>query len=166
MSGSPGGASEAISFTLDGREIRLATDPDRTVLSVLRHEGGALGARIGCTEGYCGACTVLVDGRAVQTCTAPLWSIAGKIVTTLEGVAPGSTLARVREAFLAEQAAQCGYCVNGLVATIAALLDDPAQPGREAILHALDERHICRCGAHPRILRALDRALAGRRAAA
>lgn len=149
-----------IGFTLNGRQVSLTTDPDRSLLSVLRHECGALGTRIGCSEGHCGACTVHVGGKAVQSCDTPLWSIKGAEITTIDGAAEGATIDRVRAAFLAEQAAQCAYCINGIVMTVAALLETSPRPDRAEMIHVLDERHICRCGAHPRILRALDRLLA------
>lgn len=145
---------------VNGQSRSVEADRDAPLLSVLRDDLGLLGTRTGCLEGRCGSCTVHVDGRAVQTCTTPLWSVAGRKVDTIDGAAPGSAIARVRDAFLHEQAAQCGYCVNGIIMTIASLIAGPAAPDRGHILTVLDERHLCRCGAHPRMLRALDRLLA------
>lgn len=138
------------------RDVRLP--PDTPLLSVLRNDLGLLGSRPGCQMGRCGACTVHIDGRAVQSCTTPLWSAADRIVITVE--TERGTIARVRAAFLDEQAAQCGYCVNGIMMTVAALLDGPKRD-RAEVLHILDERHLCRCGAHPRMLRAIDRLFGG-----
>lgn len=153
---------QAFRLRVNGAEHVVTADPDRTLLSVLRDDLGFLGTRTGCLEGNCGACTVQVDGRAVQACDTPLWSAAKGRIDTIDGAgAPDAPpeVARVRAAFIAEQAAQCGYCVNGIIMTIAAMIAAPGVPDRAAILRALDERHLCRCGAHPRMLRALDRVL-------
>lgn len=149
-----------VTLIVNGQATVVETDRDTPVLSVLRDDLGLLGTRTGCLEGRCGSCTVHIDGRAVQTCSTPLWSVADRRIDTIDGALPGSVIARVRDAFLAEQAAQCGYCVNGIIMTIAALIVGPAAPDRGHILTVLDERHLCRCGAHPRMLRALDRLLA------
>ncbi|HSF65162.1 MAG TPA: 2Fe-2S iron-sulfur cluster-binding protein [Paracoccaceae bacterium] len=149
-----------VHLIVNGQSRAVDADRDTPLLSVLRDDLGLLGTRTGCLEGRCGSCTVHVDGRAVQTCTTPLWSVAGRQIDTIDGAAPGSAIARVRDAFLDEQAAQCGYCVNGIIMTIASLIAGPAVPDRGHILTVLDERHLCRCGAHPRMLRALDRLLA------
>jgi nicotinate dehydrogenase subunit A len=147
-------------IVVNGREQEISGDPDASLLSVLRDDLGLLGSRIGCSEGYCGACSVHVAGKPVQSCSTPLWSVEGKSVETIDSPNPGAMVTLVRDAFIAEQAAQCGYCVNGIVMTVAALVANPETRDREAILHVLDERHICRCGAHVRILRAIDRVLA------
>lgn len=149
-----------ISLIVNGQSCSVQVDRETPLLSVLRDDLGMLGTRTGCLEGRCGSCTVHVDGRAVQTCTTPVWSVAGRRIDTIDAAAPGTLIARVRDAFLDEQAAQCGYCVNGIIMTIAALIAGPAAPDRAHILTVLDERHLCRCGAHPRMLRALDRLLA------
>lgn len=148
-----------LDMIVNGQARSVAVDGDTLLLSVLRDDLGLLGTRTGCLEGRCGSCTVHVDGRAVQTCTTPLWSVAGRRIDTIDGAPPDSLVARVRDAFLDEQAAQCGYCVNGIIMTIASLIAGPAAPDRAHILTVLDERHLCRCGAHPRMLRALDRLL-------
>jgi nicotinate dehydrogenase subunit A len=154
-----GDGKAAIELIVNGQPRSIAVDGDTPLLSVLRDDLGLLGTRTGCLEGRCGSCTVHVDGRAVQTCTTPLWSVAGRRIDTIDGAPPDSLVARVRDAFLDEQAAQCGYCVNGIIMTIASLIAGPAGPDRAHILAVLDERHLCRCGAHPRMLRALDRLL-------
>jgi nicotinate dehydrogenase subunit A len=148
-----------VDLIVNGQARSVAVDGDTPLLSVLRNDLGLLGTRTGCLEGRCGSCTVHVDGRAVQTCTMPLWSVAGRRIDTIDGAPPDSLVARVRDAFLDEQAAQCGYCVNGMIMTIASLIAGPVAPDRAHILAVLDERHLCRCGAHPRMLRALDRLL-------
>lgn len=151
--------ARSFTFVLNGREQAVSVDPDTSLLSVLRDDLGLLGSRVGCSEGYCGACSVHVAGKPVQSCATPLWSVEGETVDTIDSPHPGAMVTMVRDAFIAEQAAQCGYCINGIVMTVAALVANPAMREREAILHVLDERHICRCGAHVRILRAIDRVL-------
>jgi len=148
-----------VSFVLDGQFRELEADPELSVLSLLRDDLGCLGVRPGCLMGRCGSCTVLVDNRPIQSCSAPVWSIDGRTVATVAGAEPGSWLARVREVFLEEQAAQCGYCVNGIVTTVAGLLANSPVPDRDHLLKHLDEHHLCRCGAHVRMLRAIDRLL-------
>ncbi len=150
---------ETRSFIVNGRDVVVAAPEDASLLTALRHDLDLKGTRVGCTEGYCGACTVLVDGRPVQSCNTPLWAVAGKTITTIEGLAKGDVLAPVQEAFLIEQAAQCGYCSNGIIMTVTGLLSQSPPATKHEIVEALDERHICRCGAQPRILRAVDRAI-------
>lgn len=145
-----------VNLIVNGKTHTVAVDPDAPLLTVLRDDLGLLGTRTGCLQGRCGSCSVHVDGRAVQACNTPLWSVAGRRIDTIDGAAPGSAVDRVRAAFLDEQAAQCGYCVNGIIMTIATLVAGPGVPDRDHILTVLDERHLCRCGAHPRMLRALD----------
>ncbi len=137
------------------RHIVVAPD-GLPLLDVLRTDLALLGTRAGCSEGQCGACTVLLDGQPVQSCQTPLRAAAGHAVETIES----GRFDAVRDAFLDEQAAQCGYCTNGLIVTIAALLARTPRPTRAAMLAFLDEHHICRCGTQPRVLRALDRLLA------
>jgi nicotinate dehydrogenase subunit A len=148
-----------LSLTVNGRPEVLAVSPDLPLLTALRRHLGLKGARFGCGEGQCGACTVLVDGRAMQACQTPLWSVEGRSVTTIEGLAVDGEPGPIQQAFLDEQAAQCGYCTNGIIMTLASLLSAGPRPSRSAVIEALDERHLCRCGAHPRILRAVDRLL-------
>ena len=150
-----------IELTVNGQLRQLRVSPDTPVLMVLRQDLMLLGTRIGCTEGQCGACTALLDGRPVQTCNLPVWSIAGRHVTTIEALAVNGKPGRVQQAFLDEQAAQCGYCVNGIMMTVTAMLAQTPPATRPEIIAALDERHLCRCGAQPRILRAIDRAIQG-----
>lgn len=155
-------ATQEFRLRVNGSEHGVTADPDRMLLSVLRDDLGLLGTRTGCLAGNCGACTVMVDGRAVQSCDTPLWIAAKGRIDSIDGHDGANAppeVARVRAAFLAEQAAQCGYCVNGIIMTVASLLAGGARPARAEVLRALDERHLCRCGAHPRMLRAIDRLL-------
>jgi nicotinate dehydrogenase subunit A len=148
-----------IELTVNGQLRQLRISPDTAVLMVLRQDLDLTGTRIGCTEGHCGACTALLDGRPVQTCNLPLWSIAGRHITTIEALSAHGQPGPVQQAFLAEQAGQCGYCINGIIMTVTAMLAQTPPAARAEIVAALDERHLCRCGAQPRIMRAVDRAL-------
>lgn len=145
-------------FTVNGAVVRASAKG--SLLDALRAQLNLTGARFGCGEGHCGACTVIVDGNAAQACQTPLWSLEGAAVRTIEGLDADACATRVRQVFIEEQAAQCGYCTNGIVMTIAALLSRAQPASRREIVAALDERHLCRCGAHARVLRALDRLLA------
>jgi nicotinate dehydrogenase subunit A len=147
-------------LTVNGTEVTLSVDGDIPLLSVLRDRMDLKGSRIGCTEGYCGACTVLVEGKPVQSCNTPVWSVAGKAVTTIEAADRHPVLGEVQKVFVALQAAQCGYCTNGIMMTLAGLLSQSPRPDRAHILAHLDERHLCRCGVHARVLKAIDRLLA------
>src|SRR6185295_19740721 len=131
--------------------------PDTPLVYALRNDLQLKGTRFGCGTGHCGACTVLVDGRPVQSCEAPLWSAAGKEVTTVEGLGSRDKPHPLQQAFLDEQAAQCGYCINGILMNAAALLRENKNPTDEEIAAALD-RNLCRCGTHVRILRAIRKA--------
>jgi nicotinate dehydrogenase subunit A len=155
-------ATPPITITVNGQVQQLHVSPDTTALMALRHDLDLKGTRIGCTEGHCGACTALLDGKPVQTCNLPLWSIAGRSLTTIEALSAGGHYNMVQQAFLAEQAGQCGYCVNGIMMTVTAMLAQTPPATRAAIIETLDERHLCRCGAQPRILRAIDQAIAAR----
>ena len=143
---------------INGTAVNLSVDGDTSLLSVLRDRMDLKGSRIGCTEGYCGACTVLVDGKPVQSCNTPVWAVAGKAITTIEGADRHPVLAGVQKVFVDLQAAQCGYCTNGMM-TLAGLLAQSPRPDRAHILAHLDERHLCRCGVHARVLRAIDHLL-------
>jgi nicotinate dehydrogenase subunit A len=148
-----------INCQVNGVDHALSADADTPLMYCLRDELGLKGTRFGCGSGHCGACTVLVDGRAVQSCDTPLWAAAGHRVTTVEGLADDRVGTVLRQAFIDLQAAQCGYCINGILMAVTALLKQNARPDRAAILKAL-ERNLCRCGTHVRILRAIDRAIA------
>jgi nicotinate dehydrogenase subunit A len=149
-------------FTLrvNGRASEVTAEPNTPLLYVLRNDLGLKGTRFGCGAGHCGACTVLVDGNAVQSCDTPLWSAAGREITTIEGLGSAERPHRLQQAFLDEQAAQCGYCINGIIMSAAALLAKTPRPTDAEIAAALD-RNLCRCGTHVRILRAIRRAAEG-----
>lgn len=152
-----------IAFTVNDRDVEIRAPEDTSLLMALRHDLELKGTRIGCGEGNCGACTVLVDGLAVQSCTTPLWAAKGHRVQTIEGLANDTAAQQLQSIFLAEQAAQCGYCINGIIMTVAAMLARDPPADRDQIVAMLDERHLCRCGSQVRILRAVDRAIAERK---
>jgi nicotinate dehydrogenase subunit A len=127
-----------------------------TLLDALRNQLGLMGARYGCGLEQCGSCTVLVDGEPVYACTREVSTVAGKSVTTVEGLGSADKPHRIQQAFLDEQAGQCGYCLSGIIMSTKALLDRNPKPSRAEIVAALD-RHLCRCGAHQRIIRAVER---------
>jgi nicotinate dehydrogenase subunit A len=151
-----------VRLTVNGQDRDVTADPDATLLDTLRDGLGLKGAKFGCGQGACGACVVLVDGRPTPSCETPMWSVAGRAVTTVEGIAARSH--PLVAAFVAEQAAQCGYCIPGILVSAAALLAEDRHPDRAAVVAALD-RHLCRCGAHGRIVRAVLRAARTMRAA-
>lgn len=147
----------AITLTVNGRTHEVAAEPETALLYVLRNDLKLKGARFGCGMGQCGACTVLVDGKPVQSCDFPLSAAAGKSVTTIEGLARNGKLHPLQQAFIEEQAAQCGYCATGIIMTAKALLDIKPRPTDGEIRTAL-KGNLCRCGTHYRILRAIQRA--------
>lgn len=132
-------------------------DPGRTLLSVLRFDLGLTGAKYGCGEGRCGACTVLLDGRAVRSCSTPMEAAADKKIRTIEGIAVGEKLHALQEAFLAVGAFQCGYCTPGMIMSAFALLSENPSPSREEIISGMNG-NICRCGTYPRIIAAIEQA--------
>jgi nicotinate dehydrogenase subunit A len=143
-------------LTVNGSLHQVTDDPDTPLLDVLRGTLGLRGARFGCGQGLCGACAVLVDGRSVNACDTPLWSVEGRSVTTVEGLAQGG-LHPVQQAVLDEQAGQCGFCLSGLVVSAAALLAEQPRPDEASVAAALD-RHLCRCGIQRRMIAAVVRA--------
>lgn len=147
-----------LSMTVNGKPCRVAADPETPLLYVLRNELKLKGTRFGCGLGQCGACTVIIDGKAVQSCDMPVSAAADKAVTTIEGIGSRDRLHRLQEAFIGEQAAQCGYCVAGIIMSAKALLDTNPSPSEEQIREAL-AGNLCRCGTHARILRAVRRAI-------
>ena len=149
-----------IRIVVNGDTRDIAADPPRSLLHVLREELGLTGPKYGCGEGACGACTVLVDGAAVRACVTPLPEVAGRAVTTVEGLAAGGVLHSVQNAFVAKAAFQCAYCTPGMVMAAVALLGDNADPTDAEMRSALDG-NICRCGTHARILAALRHAARG-----
>jgi nicotinate dehydrogenase subunit B len=147
-------------IVVNGDTRDVADDPPRSLLHVLREELGLTGAKYGCGEGGCGACTVLLDGAATRACVTPLAEVAGRTVTTVEGLATGGVLHPVQQAFVAEAAFQCAYCTPGMVVAAVALLEGNADPTDDEVRSALDG-NICRCGAHARILAAVRHAVHG-----
>ena len=148
-----------ITFTLNGQPRTVRTDPDRPLLEVLREDLELTGTKYGCGESECGACTVLVDGVAVRSCVRSVESVAGKKLTTIEGLSPSGKLHPVQEAFLAESAYQCGYCTPGMIMGLVALLDRKPIPNDDEILSRMDG-HLCRCCGYPNIVKAIRRAAA------
>jgi aerobic-type carbon monoxide dehydrogenase small subunit (CoxS/CutS family) len=144
-------------FQVNESKRRLDTDPARTLLSVLRDDLGLTGSKYGCGEGQCGACTVLIDGRAVRSCRTPLGDCAGKAVTTIEGLERDGKLHPLQDAFLAVGAMQCGYCTCGMIMSGVALLGKNPDPAPPDIIRAMDG-NICRCGTYMRISLAIRKA--------
>jgi nicotinate dehydrogenase subunit A len=141
---------------VNGKRHSIVADPDTPLLYVLRNDLGLVGSRFGCGSGLCGACFVLVDGRAMASCDLPISFVAGKKVTTVEGLG-GGKLHKVQEALIAEQAAQCGYCMSGIAVSAAALLSENKSPSEAQVRVALD-KNLCRCGSHNRVVKAVLRA--------
>src|SRR5262245_40889654 len=156
--------TERFTLRVNGDAHEVATEPSTPLVYVLRNDLQLKGTRFGCGTGHCGACTVLADGNAVQSCDTPLWSAAGREITTIEGLGSIEHPHPLQQAFLDEQAAQCGYCISGIMMSAAALLRKNRNPGDAEIAAALD-RNLCRCGSHVRILRAIRRAAAALREA-
>jgi nicotinate dehydrogenase subunit A len=152
--------SAELLLTVNGVTRAVTCEPDTPLLDVLRHDLGLAGPRFGCGAGLCGACFVLVDGRARSSCDLPAAAAAGMQITTVEGLAGDGVLHPVQQAFLAEQAAQCGYCTSGMLISAAALLRAHPAPTPAQIRAALD-RNLCRCGSHGRIARAVASAARG-----
>jgi nicotinate dehydrogenase subunit A len=153
--------AKTIQLNVNGKSVKIAADdPDMPLLYALRDNLGLHGPRFGCGLGQCGSCTVHVDGKAVRSCQIPLSSVTAKQkVVTLEGLAKGKKLHRVQQAFIDEQAAQCGYCINGMIMESAAFLAKNKNPSEADIKQALAS-NLCRCGTHARIVRAVKRAAA------
>ena len=144
-------------INVNGREHAVEADGETPLLYVLRNDLKLKGARFGCGEGQCGACTVVIDGNAVQSCDIPLAAAVGKRITTIEGIGSADQPHPLQSAFIAEQAAQCGYCASGIIMTAYALLARNPHPN-EAEIRAALAGNLCRCGTHMRILRAIGRA--------
>ena len=159
--------SPGIALTVNEQAHRFDLDPATPLLYVLRNDLELNGPKYGCGLGQCGACAVLVDGVAARSCVLPLKAVAGRSVTTLEGLGQGGALDPVQRAFIDEEAAQCGYCLNGMIITARAFLSINPDPTEAEIREAL-RFNLCRCGTHVEIVRAVLRAaslLAGERAA-
>ncbi len=149
----------AVSFTLNGKPTRVTVDDKRTLLWVLRDDLGLTGTKFGCGQALCGACTVLVDNEAVRSCATTIGEVEGKQVLTIEGLAQDDRLHPIQEAFVRHAAFQCGYCTPGMILGAWALLLKNPKATRADIVSALDS-HLCRCGAHVRIVSAVETAAA------
>ena len=148
-----------IQFRLNDKPVRLEVDGERMLLWVLRTDLGLTGTKCGCGEGYCGSCTVLVDGEPTRSCGFPVKSAAGKSVVTIEGLAKDGRLHPVQEAFIKHEAMQCGFCTSGMIIEAVGFLQKNARPSREDILKGMED-HLCRCGTHNRVVRAIEEAAA------
>ena len=144
-------------LTINGTIHEVDPPPSASLLSVLRDDLGLTGTRFGCGSGQCGACYVIADGRAVASCLMPVRQAADREITTVEGLAQGDTLHPVQQAFIAEDAMQCGYCTSGMIVSAVALLDADPLPTEEAVREALAP-NLCRCGVYGRAIRAVLRA--------
>lgn len=150
-------SSKIVSFTLNGREVEVMVKPLTTLQTLLREQLGQTATKIGCKQGGCGSCTVLVNGRSMLSCLLPVEDIAGQNVTTIEGLTPLEGLHPLQESFLSNFALQCGYCTPGMILTAKALLDQNPHPSREQIVEALSG-NICRCTGYEPIIRAIQEA--------
>jgi nicotinate dehydrogenase subunit A len=146
-----------ISLTVNGSAVSVTAEADTPLLDVLRNHLGLVGTKFGCGQEQCGCCMVLVDGRPEKSCGKALSTVAGKEILTIEGLGTRERPHPLQQAFLDEQAGQCGYCLPGILISAKALLDHNPAPSRAEIAAALDD-NICRCGSHIRILRAVERA--------
>ena len=152
----------ATELTVNGRGYRVDAPPDQPLLWVLRDHLQLTGTKYGCGEGQCGACTVLLDGKAVRSCLTPLSTAAGKHIVTIEGLASNGSLHPVQQAFLEEEAFQCGYCTSGMILSAVALLSRNQQLGEDDIIHGMTG-NICRCGTYRQIVAAIHRAMEANR---
>jgi aerobic-type carbon monoxide dehydrogenase small subunit (CoxS/CutS family) len=141
-------------LVVNGAPVAAAADPDTPLLTLLRDELGLVGTRFGCGDGLCGACVVLVDGAPMPSCQTPLWQVERQCVTTVEGLSAGAEPHPVQRALIDHQAAQCGFCISGIVMRAVALLDERPDASESEVVDALDT-HLCRCGAHGRIVAAV-----------
>ena len=152
--------SQNLAMTVNGRNVSVTVDdPDMPLLYALRNELGLTGPHFGCGLGQCGACTVHVEGEATRSCVMPVASAAGKTIVTLEGLGTPERPHKLQEAFIAEQAVQCGYCANGMIMQSAAFLAKTPRPTEDQVKQEL-VNNICRCGTHPRVVAAVMRAAA------
>ncbi len=151
--------AETISFTLNGKSVSVTTDGSRQLLWVLRTDLGLTGTKSGCGQALCGACTVLVDNKPVRSCTYPVRNAEGREIVTIEGLAKDGNLHPLQKAFVQHDALQCGFCTSGMILSAYGLLQRTPQPSREEIVQALDQ-NLCRCGAHTRIIDAVQAAAA------
>jgi aerobic-type carbon monoxide dehydrogenase small subunit (CoxS/CutS family) len=148
---------DTLEFKVNGRPVSLEVDPSRALLWVLRYDLGLTGSKYGCGEGLCGACTVLVDRKAVRSCSIDMKDVAGKEVTTIEGLDQNGELHPLQKAFVEHDALQCGYCTPGMIMSAYGLLLNNPRPSRRQIIEQMDG-NLCRCGAQTRIVQAIETA--------
>ena len=148
-----------VNLNINGSMYAVQADENTPLIYVLRNDCDLKGTRFGCGAAQCGSCHVLIDGVSVPSCDTPLWSAEGKAVTTVEGLSRPGELSALQQAFVDEQAAQCGYCISGMLISATELLQKNQQPNEADVRAALD-KHLCRCGSHNRIVRAVLRAAA------
>ena len=148
---------DVIVFTVNGKKRRITAPQDQALLWVLRNQLQLTGTKYGCGEGQCGACTVLLGGKAVRSCLTPLSAAAGKEIVTIEGLEHDGSLHPVQQAFLGEEAFQCGYCTSGMILSAVALVESNKNPTDGEIVRAMNG-NICRCGTYPRIVAAVRQA--------
>jgi nicotinate dehydrogenase subunit A len=149
--------AERFKMTVNGAAVEIDADGNTPLVYILRNDLGLKGTRFGCGQDQCGACHVLLDGHSVPACDTPVWAAAGKQVVTVEGLGSRDRPHRLQRAFIEEQAGQCGFCLSGILIAAAALLERTPSPSEADVRSALD-RHLCRCGAHSRVIRAVLRA--------
>ena len=147
----------AIRLAINGKDYSVDTDPQTSLLSVLREDLDLTGSKYGCGEGMCGACTVLIDGKAQRSCITRAGSVSGKQITTIEGLANGDQLHPVQQAFLDAGAMQCAYCTSGMIMSAVALLKKNPAPNEREIVDFMDG-NVCRCGTYSRIITAIQKA--------
>ncbi len=150
---------EKIKFELNGKSVTLDIDPELTLLWVIRSHFNLTGTKHGCGEGYCGACTVLINNEATRSCSTKIGEVAGKKVTTIEGLANGEKLHPVQKAFVEHDALQCGFCTPGMIMNATGFLNQNPNPSKEDIIWGMED-NLCRCGAHNRIIEAIQTAAA------
>ena len=147
----------SVSFTLNGKPTSLTVDDERMLLWVLRYDLGLTGTKFGCGAGLCGACTVIVDNEAVRSCATSVRDVVGKKILTIEGLAKDGALHPLQQAFVGEQALQCGFCTSGMILNAYAMLLKTPRPSPAEIVRQMDD-NLCRCGSHVRIVRAVQAA--------
>jgi aerobic-type carbon monoxide dehydrogenase small subunit (CoxS/CutS family) len=148
---------KTIRFVLNGKKTEILVDPTNTLLWVLRNQLGLTGTKYGCGMGFCGSCTVLIDNEAVRSCTLPIGEVAGKKIVTIEGLEKNGKLHPVQKAFVEHDALQCGYCTPGMIMNATGLLLKNPDPTRQEIINGMEDNY-CRCGAHVRIIKAVETA--------
>lgn len=147
--------TKEVNLNVNGKKLRVDVDAQTPLLYVLRDDLNLTGAKYGCGEAKCGACTVLVDGQAMRSCVTPVGRVSGKQITTIEGMEKDGKLHPLQEAFLKADALQCGYCTPGMIMAAAALLNKNAKPNREEIVKHMDG-NVCRCGTYARVVNAIE----------